>query len=155
MRVDVPGRESDRLVVGTSPLRAKDDAGRQAAVDLDLEDTGADFEPQNSAADVALPKKLEHGIAVGEVRIFPEAPAPGDAPASKTSDERLVYPNSGADTDTALIPLSTGVESFTQLRSPASPESSASVSSCRKERRSATQRMAERRCAGTQRRWFG
>lgn len=119
--VVLAGAEGKPPVVVDLPhvARVADDAGVKKPVDLALELRDGGFSPINGATEVVVPRALGDGVTVGEVRVMPagEAAASGSA-----SDEQIVYPNSGPDTDVVVKAVTSGVELFWQLRSPRAPE---------------------------------
>ncbi len=121
--VDRPGKEP-ALIYSTLPLRAETEAGVKRPVDLDLVEQGGEWEPENPLVATALPRQLSDGVAVGSSGLgFEVEGLPGGEQVEGTRDgERVFYPDVAADTDLALLPVSTGVETLTQIRSPQAPE---------------------------------
>lgn len=122
-RVTIDGRR--QLVESTVPLRAPDDSGKLAPVDLSLDATSSGFAPANPITELTLPTDLGDGIRVGEgaaaLRITP-ADAAGASHAVKVDDNAALYANTSTDTDFVAAPITTGAETFLQLRSPDAPE---------------------------------
>jgi Concanavalin A-like lectin/glucanases superfamily/Helix-turn-helix domain len=109
------------LLTSTVPLQAE--AGAEEPIDLSLVPSGSSLEPANPATDLSVPTELGDGI---------ELPGPGitielaDAPEGRTpttvDDSVAFYPNVAEDTDFAVAPTATGVETLTQIRSAESPQ---------------------------------
>jgi hypothetical protein len=114
---------SPGLLTSLLPLRTEDSAGVKEPVDLGLEKVEGEMEPENPLVEVELPATLDEGIALPESGIGIEL-ASGDSErsASLVSGEAAFYPNVVTDTDLAAVPTPTGVETFTQLRSPQAPQ---------------------------------
>ena len=120
MRVDGEGSKPMVLVEAPYALRAPEPeaGGKKEPVEVDLESAGSAYVPETSSVDVTVPKDLEAGIKLDQIRIFPEGDAPGDV----VDSDVVAYPNAAKDTDVVVRPLPIGVETFAQLRSPAAPE---------------------------------
>lgn len=120
-----PGQLNDALLLESSvPLRAEASSGQQEAVDLSLEHTEGELQPVNPIVEVGVPRELGEGINLpgSGVRIdltgAPEGRTPSVVDASVAA-----YPNVARDTDLAVAPTPTGVETLTQFRSADSPRS--------------------------------
>lgn len=111
------------FVESLTPLRATDQDGRKAALDLRLERRSESYRPRNAAADVEMPTDLRNGVELKRtgIRLRPEAVAAGVEP-SIVGGEKLFYPNVATDTDHLVVPTPSGVETFSYLRSAESPE---------------------------------
>jgi YD repeat-containing protein len=108
------------LLEGSMPVRATDEEGQLAKVDLDLEREGGEFAPVNPLVDVSLPEEASEGIEIGSggLVVKPE----GDGTARPLGEKDLLYYETAEDTDLLAAPLSGGVELSSVLRSPESPE---------------------------------
>lgn len=122
-RIVLPKTGRRQVVVSPLPVRAKPQGGRRARVSLGLQKEGDAFEPVNPLVDLALPEQLGDGVAIGDdgVRIKPASQQAADVTGTPDQDQ-VLYPNTGTDQDTLVTPAPTGVEVFTQLRSPDAPE---------------------------------
>jgi hypothetical protein len=112
----IPGTSS-MLLESTVPLRTENTSGEMETIDLGLEQTGSGFRPANPLTEMTIPSQLGDGIelpATG-VRIDIEG-APENRSPSRIGDSVAFYPNVAEDTDLAVSPTPSGVETFTQLR---------------------------------------
>ncbi len=110
------------LLTSFLPLRAEGDDGVKAPVELGLEHAEGELQPENPLVEVGLPAQIEDGISLPETGVTIElAGAPGERSASNVEESAAVYPNIFTDSDLAVTPTPTGVETFTQLRSPDAP----------------------------------
>jgi len=109
------------LVESTLPLRTEGADGEKVPVDLGLERSEGELQPMTPLVETEIPGELGDGISLGSLITLelPEA-ASGRAP-SNIEDDAAFYPNVQADTDLLVAPIPTGVETWTQLRSPESP----------------------------------
>jgi hypothetical protein len=122
MRVDRPGAANDALVESPLPLRAENEQGVDAPVDLSLDAGAQEFEPGNPVVDVALPGVLEDGAEVGGVGVFPAAGAAGESDAQLLEGGKAaLYHEAVTDTDVVLAPVATGLEASWVVRSPQAP----------------------------------
>lgn len=108
------------LVVSSVPLHSSVGGQGDKPVDLTVEDRGSLFAPANPAVATTVPKQTSGELSLGELRIRPGADR---LSSGRVIDGRVLYPNSARDTDLAVAPLPTGIETFTLLRSPAAPRS--------------------------------
>jgi streptogramin lyase len=113
---------NSRLLFSTLPLVADGAPGEGEAVDLTLQADEEGLVPDSPLVDVEIPHELEEGIGLPgpDVRISLATDA-GDREPSTIADSVAAYPNVARDTDFAVAPTPTGVETLTQLRSPESP----------------------------------
>jgi Ca2+-binding RTX toxin-like protein len=118
----VEGPEGTKAILNSSTPVVSDLGGEGSRpVDLSLEQSGEGFVPANPLEEVVLPDsaadpiRLEGGIDI-------ELPASADQPATRLGEMNLFYADTAADTDTLVAPRGTGVEVYSQLRSPESPE---------------------------------
>ena len=118
----VKGPDGTNAILNSSTPVVSDIGGEESEpVDLSLEQSGQGFVPANPLEEVELPGsaaepiRLEGGIGV-------ELPADVDSPATRLGEMNLFYAETETATDTLVAPRATGVEVFSQLRSPESPE---------------------------------
>jgi len=111
------------LLNSTIPLRIEGRSGQYEALNLELNNFHGELEPSNPLVDVGIPNELGEGISLGDggIQIMLSG-APGDRAPSDASDVAF-YPNVAPDSDLAVAPTATGVETFSQLRSPDAPRS--------------------------------
>ncbi len=111
------------LMEGSLPVRAPDEDGDLQKVDLDLIATEEGYAPQNPLTEVGLPELSSGPMTLGEegFAIEPVLTRPPSA-ALALEAEDLLYPETQLDTDLIAVPLGTGLELFSQLRSVQSPE---------------------------------
>ena len=110
------------LLQSSTPLRVETPSGEPAAVDLDLEQANGELQPANPLVEVGIPQQLGEGIELPEVGVTIEiVGAPEDRSPSIIEGSVAFMPNIAPDTDLAVAPTPTGVETFTQLRSADSP----------------------------------
>ncbi|MGC1853655.1 MAG: 6-bladed beta-propeller [Solirubrobacterales bacterium] len=113
------------LLDSSIPLRTDSLSSEEPqAVDLSLEHTEGELQPANSLVEVGIPQELGDGIELPDQGITIElAGAPQERVASIVDQSVAFMPNVATDTDLVIAPTPTGVETFTQLRSPDSPRS--------------------------------
>lgn len=112
------------LLDSTVPLQVESASGARKAVDLSLERSGKGLQPVNPLVEVGAPGKLGEGIDLPEQGVAIELiGAPGERSPTTVDESIATYPNVAQDTDFAVAPAPTGVETFTQLRSAESPTS--------------------------------
>jgi hypothetical protein len=112
-----------KLVSSTRALRATSDGGQQAPVDLSLDSQAGGYVPANPLVDLTLPNNLNNDVAIGDQGLKVDVGATQSSTADPiTGGENLFYAEAATDTDVVLAPISVGVETFYQLRSPQSPE---------------------------------
>jgi hypothetical protein len=119
----VSNEGSPELIEADIPAEVKDEDGDLGKVDLSLEATPEGFEPENPLTDVTIPTSPAEAISIedGEISITQAGVDPESA-AHAFGEKNVIYPEVQADTDLLVSPISSGVELFNQLRSPASPE---------------------------------
>lgn len=116
---DGPGHD---LVESLLPIRAEDPSGEKEPVDLDLEHFEGEIQPANPLVKVGIPSDLGDGISLPESGIEVRlVGAPAERSPSTIDENAAVFPNVAADTDLTVTPTPTGLETLTQLRSPAAP----------------------------------
>ncbi|HVD37792.1 MAG TPA: hypothetical protein VNC15_03040, partial [Solirubrobacterales bacterium] len=118
----VTGPNGTNAILNSSTPVVSDVGGEGTKpVDLSLEQAGQGFVPANALEEVELPGstadpiRLEGGIDI-------ELPATAVQPATRLGDTDLFYAETETATDTLVAPRATGVEVYSQLRSPQSPE---------------------------------
>jgi len=123
-RVDVPGAKEHQLAISTvQPFRVRNDAGRKALVDLDLQATDGGFAPANPIVDVTLPSSSDGALTVGDdLSLTASIPGGGTTSGRRAGDSAVFYPEAGTDTDLVATPTSNGLETFFTLRSADAPE---------------------------------
>jgi tripartite motif-containing protein 71 len=110
------------LLRSTVPLKTETPTGQSEAVDLNLERSGEKLVAASPIVDVEISDEIGDGIHLPESGISIELRgAPSSTRPSVLDDKIAFVPNVAADTDLAVAPTPTGVETFTQLRSPDSP----------------------------------
>jgi sugar lactone lactonase YvrE len=110
------------LLDSTVPLRAETSSGEVEVVDLRLEPSEGELQPANPLADVGIPQELGDGIELlGPEVTIRLADAPEGRATSITEQSVGFVPNVALDTDLAIAPTPTGVETLTHLRSPDAP----------------------------------
>ena len=122
-------RVSDRaghrsIVESTYPLRGRTPSGRLAPVDLSLRRHGSGFAPASAPVAVRFPGRIADGIAMGlggGARVVVRPAGTRRAKAARLGSGKVMYANTGRDTDTLAQAMPSGVELFTQIRSPDSP----------------------------------
>lgn len=93
-------------------------------IDLELRESADRFVPREPLVDVVLPQQVSEGATLPDssLTVFPQsAPTAGDG-IRMEGREAVIYPETAEDTDTILAAHPRGLETFVQLRSPASPE---------------------------------
>lgn len=113
------------VVESALPLATPTAGGELAPVDLTLRPAGERFRSVRPLVASTLPERLEDGVSLDAagVRLTPVAPDGSALGASGIeSDGGVFFANSQTDTDTIAKPIPLGVETFSVLRSPASPE---------------------------------
>jgi YD repeat-containing protein len=111
------------LMEGTLPVRAPEENGDLRKVNLDLVAGDEGFEQVNPLTEVTLGESAAEGISVGDENLV-ITPEVTQAPSSGQpfGDKDVFYPETQTDTDTLAMPIASGVELFSQLRSVQSPE---------------------------------
>lgn len=108
------------------PVRAEDEGGDLAKVDLSLEATSEGFEPVNPLTDLSIPEEAAEPIEIGDGGLaVSSAAASPESEAQLLGGEDVFYPDAhgaGADADRLVAPIAGGVEIFDLLRSADSPE---------------------------------
>lgn len=121
---EVQAGDKTVLLDSTLPLRAPGILGAEEQVDLGLERAEGEITPANPLAPVSIPAQLGDGIELPESGLrISLAGAPADRTASIAEGAAAVYPNVAEDTDFAVAPTPTGLETLTQIRSSDAPQS--------------------------------
>ena len=122
--VDPPTPESSPgLLTSLLPLRTEGAEGEKEAVDLELERAEGEVDPANPLVEVEIPTELSEGIGLPESNVGIElAGGSSERSASVVQGSATFYPNVAPDTDLAVAPTPTGVETFAQLRTAEAPQ---------------------------------
>jgi tripartite motif-containing protein 71 len=119
----VSSEGQSQIVEAGLPAKAMDEGGDMSKVNLDLEATSEGFVQANPLVDLEMSRSAAEGIEIegSEIRIT-QVGADPESSARPFGDKDVLYPNVQTDTDLLVVPLSSGVELFDQLRSIESPE---------------------------------
>lgn len=110
------------LVSSLLPLRVENEEGQKEVVSLALEDEGAaGLAPLNPLVQVQIPASISQGIEMPDVGVSIDIQDVADRDASTISNAAAFYANIANESDLSIVPTPTGVETLTQLRSPAAP----------------------------------
>lgn len=110
------------LVWSGEPLRGSSESGRPKPIDLSLAPDGDTLVPRNQAVQTRIGRTAGAGVTFGDTGVV-MTPEVAHADAAATVDSgNVFYPDVATDTDLVVAPLPAGTETFTHLRSPASPE---------------------------------
>ncbi|HTR75364.1 MAG TPA: hypothetical protein VMH33_08935 [Solirubrobacterales bacterium] len=110
------------LLESTAPLEADNPAGEEEAVDLGLEKSEGELQPQNPISEVGIPDELGEGISLpgSEVEVTLKG-APDNRVATDAEGEFAFYPEVAEDTDLVVAPISEGVETMQDVRTDEAP----------------------------------
>ena len=112
------------LLSSTVPLRTESPSGAPEAIDLSLDHTGGEIQPAAPLVEVGIPAEIDDGIELPGPGVTIElAGAPAERATSIVDQSVGFAPNVARDTDLAVAPTPTGVETLTQMRSADSPDS--------------------------------
>lgn len=112
------------VLVSTMPLRAPE-GGQLEPVDPTLVASGENLRPENAAVEASMPTDLKDGIDLRGLGITLAPDNADDAgPRTLVGEDKLFYAGVGPATDFIATSTPAGVETFWQLRSPESPDSS-------------------------------
>jgi RHS repeat-associated protein len=114
------GRE--RILASTAPLRTHDSTSPEAALDLTLERSATSFAPRNDLTGLRIGTHAADPISLEESGVELNAFGGAANVPGEAIDGRVFWPNVATDTDAIAMPTPTGIETFVQLRSEASPE---------------------------------
>lgn len=118
--VDASGQT--KFIESSSPMLAKDAGGKQKPIDLRLERVGDGYAPANTPASLRLSSDVRGGAALSDIDVGLRPVVSRGSEGAVVGEEKLFYPNVKQDTDFLIAPMSTGVETFSYLRSEDSPE---------------------------------
>jgi sugar lactone lactonase YvrE len=108
------------LIDSTVPLRVE--GAGDDPVDLSLTQVGDQLEAVNPLVDVQIPQELGQGIQLPQAEIAISLPGASSERSPTVAESSVAfYPNVEADTDLAVSPTPSGVETLTQLRGAESP----------------------------------
>ncbi len=113
------------VVQSLTPIAATGKNGRRAPLNLSLNEIGGAFMPENSVVPVVIPKRLSAGVQLsdsGMTLIPTDASGASLNGTGSLLGQTVVYPNTQQDTDSLAKPTSTGFETYSVLRSVASPQ---------------------------------
>jgi len=114
--------EAPALISSLIPMRTDDGSGGKEEVDLNLNPTGDHLEPVNPLVAVEVPTELADGFAFPNIGVSIDVgTGDGDRTASSSGEDSVFFPNVRTDTDIVMSATPTGVETFTQLRTPGAP----------------------------------
>ncbi|HEU4678690.1 MAG TPA: NHL repeat-containing protein, partial [Terrimicrobiaceae bacterium] len=116
-----PGADAG-LLSSLLPLRAENEHGDKELIDLSLVAEGDHLEPSNPLVPIEIPSELSDGITFPDTGIVIDV-ASGETSrqASEVGDATAFFPNIRPDSDFVASAIPTGVETYTQLRSPEAP----------------------------------
>ena len=121
---DAPNAPEPVMLESTLPLRVEGDGPFSQPVDLSLERSGDQIESAAPLVPVAISDQLSGGIDLPGAGVHIDLEeAAGDRAPSIIEESVAAYPNVDTDTDFAVAPTPTGVETLTTLRSPEAPRS--------------------------------
>lgn len=123
MRVDQAGAGGKALVESSLPLQAESASGETERVSVALNDQGDQLVPENPLAKTSIAKDPEEGIEFSELGFDVSPVAVANSAPPRIVGGNAFFANVYEDTDWIVAPLPQGVETFWQVRSPASPES--------------------------------
>lgn len=110
------------LLSSLLPLRVEDEQGQEGLVDLTLQRDGNHLEPGNPLVPIEIPSELSEGIAFPGTGIAIDvATGETERQASDVGEATAFFPNIRPDSDFVVSAIPTGVETYTQLRSPDAP----------------------------------
>ena len=118
----VEDRNGDQtLARSTFPIRAEDESGKQALVDLQLEARPEGWVPRNPLVPLEIGRTLSDGVGFADTPIRVHL-AGAEQRTALTNEAGAFYPNVFADADYMVSPRPTGADLSWQLRSGDSPE---------------------------------
>jgi streptogramin lyase len=113
-----------KILDASIPISAEAASGEPGAIDLSLQRGDGEIQPTNPLVEVEIPDELGEGIELpGPEVTIKLAGAPEERTPSVIDQSVGFLPNVATDTDLAVAPTPTGVETLTQLRSPDAPRS--------------------------------
>jgi hypothetical protein len=115
-----PATGKDLVLASTLPL-VTEERGDQVPVSLDLLDEAGGFAPANALAPYVIGSQVSDGVAFPDLGVSVRLDSNSDS-AGTVDQQRVFYHEVANDTDLFVAPEPLGIETFLQLRSPASPE---------------------------------
>jgi RHS repeat-associated protein len=113
------------VIESAAPVAAPTGSGGHHAIDLALVSAEGGYEPASSPAPARIPASLQSGVKLADSGLA-LVPVDGAGAALRGRGElaggSVLYANTQTDTDTLAKPTSTGFETYTLLRSVASPQ---------------------------------
>jgi hypothetical protein len=113
--------EMPALLESTVPLRVEGTDGSSEAIDLSLEHVDGQLQSATPVVPVAIPQELDEGIELPDAGVQIELVGAPERSPSIIEESVAAYPNVDTDTDLAVAPMPTGVETLTTLRTPDAP----------------------------------
>ncbi len=117
--VDTPGGR--QVAVSTTPMRARDENNKLAAVDLALEKKGTAFVAKNSTVDLSIGQSAGSALRLARAGVSVTPVVEADV-AYEQGHGRLWSENVAPDTDQMVQPTTLGAELLWQIRSTEAPE---------------------------------
>ena len=119
---DGPERKQPLLLESSLPLRIENASGEDEAVDLRLQRSEGELQPQNPLTEVGIPAQLGEGVSFPGTGVTIEvAGAPEDRAPTNAERQFAFYPEVAKDTDLIVAPTPLGVEMMTDIRSAEAP----------------------------------
>lgn len=118
------GDRPDSVVLTNQPVAFRNRTGDLRKIDLGLERDGEnDLVARSSPFELSVPDALDEGISIGAGdRQFSITPGASQDSEATVEQYAVFYGDVDPDTDFVVKPVLGGVETFSILRSPASPE---------------------------------
>ncbi|MGV1047831.1 MAG: hypothetical protein ACOYD4_04800 [Solirubrobacterales bacterium] len=114
--------DTPALAESSVPMRVENPDGSSEAVDLTLEHSGGEIRSVAPLEPVLIPEQLGEGIELPRAGIQIELVGAAQERTPSIIEESVAaYPNVATDSDLAVAPTPTGVETFTTLRSSDAP----------------------------------
>jgi hypothetical protein len=119
--IDVAGSSRQSVARSTLPLRTEAPDGKKVPVDLGLRRHGSRLEPKAPIAGASFSDDAATGFTLADagVTVRPDVAA---GTAASVVEDKLFFANVATDTDLIELAVRAGAETFTVLRSDASPE---------------------------------
>ncbi len=106
------------LMESTVPLRVEGASGENETVELSLDRSDGELQPENPLVEVNVPDELGDGVELPETGVTINLQGADEAIApSNVEGSAAFYPNVDKNTDLVVAPTPTGVETLTQVRS--------------------------------------
>jgi tripartite motif-containing protein 71 len=113
-----------KVLDASIPISAEAASGDTEAIDLSLQRGEGEIQPTNPLVEVEIPDELGEGIELPGPEVTIKLAGAPDGRTPSVIDQSVGFlPNVATDTDLAVAPTPTGVETLTQLRSPDAPRS--------------------------------